>query len=203
MAARACGAAGAIEAVAAATVNARLGRSVYLFHAQDAPASHPWALSLLPTAAAATADGAIFAWIRGSPAHASPPIDAASGRLEASALAGAIECGPFVEVMQRFIGASEEGRAALAYQLGGRASRVQNGWLELLDERAPFPNGRASDAADIIGMCRVARGILDVQSYEAMPTYRLVCPTGGPLCLPKRLHDGLVAHLRRHASRSQ
>lgn len=104
---------------------------------------------------------------------------------------GAIEQTEFVS----FLGSTLKGaKEELCYLLSSRARRVGEGFIPLVDERATSVYGRAPDSDDTVGMCRVTGGVVDVDSFEMMPTFRVISRLG-LLSLPKILHELLIKRL--------
>lgn len=90
--------------------------------------------------------------------------------------------------------AIREGEQQLEYLLASRARRQGEGWLSIVDERAPLVYGRTPDPDDTVGLVRCEEGKVLTTSYTPMPTYRLVSPLG-IFTLPKPLHDLVLGRL--------
>lgn len=153
------------------------------------PHSHPYALSLLPRLPAAS----VLNPDAGSPLVCAWSASDAPTRSPETCQ----EAAAFVAFMQATIGQAHE---QLRYLLASRAARQEEGWLALVDERAPFVWGRAPEAEDTIGFCRVERGQVQVGSYEPMPAYRLITRSG-VFSLPAPLHQQVLEGLRQHQER--
>lgn len=160
------------------------GRLQHLLPVGTSAASHPFCLSLLDSLPAdgavdrPTHPAAIFAWATSDDAQ--------------SLFCGSLDQPAFLDFMQNCI---RQSRAELEYLLRSRARLQGDGWLHLVDERAPIAFGRAPDSDDIIGMCRVQDGCVLPETYEAMPSYRLISRLG-IFSLPKPLFQILVQRLR-------
>lgn len=177
-------------------INSRLGQRIYLYavggetkNRDQSSCSHSYALSLLPELPttsvldSATNSPLIFAW---------STSDEPARHPEACQ-----EAPVFVELMHTTIGRAHE---QLHYLLASRAVRQGEGWLALVDERAPFTWGRTPEAEDTIGFCRVERGRVQIDSYEPMPAYRLITHAG-IFSLPAPLHQRLIEQLERSINR--
>jgi hypothetical protein len=164
--------------------NNRLNYHAYFYAAEGifgkvAPAKSKYGLSLLPNLLSSNPNPAtIFAWTE---------------TLEVDKLyESAIESPPFTTLMQETIRTSHD---ELCYLLSSRARRQINGWLSIVDERAPLIYGRAPEPDDTIGMCLAELGQVIPQSYAPMPTYRLVSRLG-IFSLPKPLYEAIIARLQ-------
>lgn len=58
------------------------------------------------------------------------------------------------------------------------AVQTQSGWMHVFDQRNPPPLGRIPDADDILASVRVEEGQIIPETYEPMPSYRLVTSDG-------------------------
>lgn len=103
------------------------------------------------------------------------------------------EVSAFTRLMHSVIG---NAHAELEYLLGSRAKRTVEGWLPLVDERAPFVFGRAPEPDDTIGMIRIEEGKVLPHTYTPMPSYRLVSSLG-IFSLPPPLYKKLITELDR------
>ncbi|KAI7875039.1 hypothetical protein K492DRAFT_136975 [Lichtheimia hyalospora FSU 10163] len=54
----------------------------------------------------------------------------------------------------------------------------KEGWLHIADERNPPPWGRIPYPEDIIGTVLVNNGVIQPETYQEMPTHRLVTSNG-------------------------
>lgn len=181
-------------------VNGRLGQRIYLYavggvrgggqssgsFSKERPRpSHSYALSLLPELPTTSVL---------DPSTNSPLICAWSTSDEPACHPGTCQEVPaFVALMHTTIGRAHE---QLHYLLASRAARQGEGWLALVDERAPVAWGRTPEAEDTIGFCRVEGGQVQVNSYEPMPAYRLITQAG-IFSLPAPLHQRLIEQLER------
>ncbi|OAD78248.1 hypothetical protein PHYBLDRAFT_71708 [Phycomyces blakesleeanus NRRL 1555(-)] len=62
--------------------------------------------------------------------------------------------------------------------LKGLAEWQKEGWLHVADERNPPPWGRIPFPEDIIGSVLIKDGVIQPNTFEAMPTHRLVTSCG-------------------------
>ena len=162
--------------------NSRLNYRAYIYGVDGAlhrlaPKGARFAMSLLPNLATAPHPATIFAWT----ATAEPD------RLYASA----IESGEFMALLQETIRMCHE---ELRYLLSSRAQRQVDGWLSIVDDRAPLVYGRAPEPDDTIGMCRAELGQVLPETYAPMPSYRLVSRLG-IFSLPRPLHAAVLSRL--------
>lgn len=141
--------------------------------------THKFGLSLLPVLPVNPHVSSIFAW-----AHTSDPEKIHEGSLESAA---------FVSLMNDTIRNSNE---ELQYILGSRARRQGEGVIALVDERAPFIFGRTPECEDTIGFCRVEAGQVVPNTFDPMPTYRLLTRLG-IFSLPKPLYQKLLLNLNK------
>jgi len=72
-----------------------------------------------------------------------------------------------------------------------RSLQGGEGWVHVTDERGLPPFGRIPEPEDIIGSVLVQGGELRAETYQPMPTYRLVTPEG-----PMKLSPFLLQKLR-------
>lgn len=72
------------------------------------------------------------------------------------------------------------------------AIQTQSGWMHIFDQRNPPPLGRIPSPDDIIASVRVEDNLILLETYQAMPSYR-VCTTDG-VC---QLSDGLMESLNK------
>ncbi|PJF17275.1 hypothetical protein PSACC_02892 [Paramicrosporidium saccamoebae] len=128
-----------------------------------------YGLSLLSQLPPTPKDSGIFAW--------SPTTDPTASS------ASCIEQPAFISLFQETL---RNAHPQLRYLLSSRAKR-QDGWIPLVDERAPVGWGRVAESDDTIGMCRVQDGEVLVDTFEVMPTYRLISRLG-IFSLPRPLH---------------
>lgn len=157
--------------------NPRLQYRAYLYSVTDslksirpASASHcNYSLSLLAQLPTTPKDSGIFAW--------SPTTDPIASSPDC------VEQPAFTNLLQETL---RNAHPQLRYLLSSRAKR-QDGWVALVDERAPVGWGRTAESDDTIGMCRVQDGEVIVDTFEIMPTYRLISRLG-IFSLPRPLH---------------
>ncbi|RKP03980.1 hypothetical protein CXG81DRAFT_8860, partial [Caulochytrium protostelioides] len=66
------------------------------------------------------------------------------------------------------------------------------GSLNLNDQRVYVPFGRVGDPEDILGCVEVSEGQIVPATFEPMPTWRPMTPSGGLFQLSAYLHQQLV-----------
>ncbi|TFK20635.1 hypothetical protein FA15DRAFT_673314 [Coprinopsis marcescibilis] len=76
------------------------------------------------------------------------------------------------------------------------AKYVQNGWMHIHDQRNPPPVGRIGDPDDIIATVLVEDGVVKPETYQAMPSYRVVTADGITQLTPG-LMQRLIQSLQR------
>ncbi|KAI9262211.1 hypothetical protein BDA99DRAFT_438899 [Phascolomyces articulosus] len=76
----------------------------------------------------------------------------------------------------------------------------KEGWLHIGDERNPPPWGRIPFPEDIIGSVLVQNGIIQPDTYQAMPTHRLATSSGF-MQLSEPLTQCLVQEAKRVATK--
>jgi len=71
-----------------------------------------------------------------------------------------------------------------------------HGWMHISDQRTTPALNRTPDPEDIIGSVMVDNGKIVPDSYQKMPTYRVVSGESGPLALGRRLSSALIRLLQ-------
>ncbi|KAK5814199.1 hypothetical protein F5H01DRAFT_346090 [Linnemannia elongata] len=69
------------------------------------------------------------------------------------------------------------------------------GWTHIADYRNPAPYGRIPLPEDIFGSVQIVDGVIQPDSYQRMPTHRIVSSLG-LFQLSDYLHERLVHHLK-------
>ncbi|KAF9910396.1 hypothetical protein EC991_006661 [Linnemannia zychae] len=69
------------------------------------------------------------------------------------------------------------------------------GWTHIADYRNPAPYGRIPLPEDIFGSVQIVDGIIQPDSYQRMPSHRIVS-SFGLFQLSDHLHERLVHHLK-------
>ncbi|KAF9544005.1 hypothetical protein EC957_000274 [Mortierella hygrophila] len=69
------------------------------------------------------------------------------------------------------------------------------GWTHIADYRNPAPYGRIPLPEDIFGSVQIVDGVIQPDSYQRMPTHRIVSSLG-LFQLSDHLHERLVHHLK-------
>ncbi|KAF9154611.1 hypothetical protein BG015_000446 [Linnemannia schmuckeri] len=69
------------------------------------------------------------------------------------------------------------------------------GWTHIADYRNPAPYGRIPLPEDIFGSVQIVDGVIQPESYQRMPTHRIVSSLG-LFQLSDHLHERLVHHLK-------
>lgn len=70
-----------------------------------------------------------------------------------------------------------------------------NGALNINDQRVYIPFGRVGDPEDIVGIVRIQDGQIIPNSFEDMPTWRPISPSGGLFQLSEFLQRRLLSKL--------
>ncbi|KAF9097922.1 hypothetical protein BGX23_007628 [Mortierella sp. AD031] len=69
------------------------------------------------------------------------------------------------------------------------------GWTHIADYRNPAPYGRIPLPEDIFGSVQIVDGVIRPESYQRMPSHRIVSSLG-LFQLSDHLHERLVHHLK-------
>ncbi|KAI9226254.1 MAG: hypothetical protein DHS80DRAFT_8033, partial [Piptocephalis tieghemiana] len=101
----------------------------------------------------------------------------------------------FRQVLDQVLATSWEKDATLL----AKAQYQKEGWLHIEDERNPPPWGRISDPDDILGSVEVRGGKIQPETFQPMPSHRLVS-SHGLFKLSEPLHQALMARLNALSS---